>query len=298
MTNNKNQSTFKKSVLSIVIISTITGGLIALEQYQSEPDFLPTNDPHNIAGLLESSMASTDVQELALIAQANLLSQPQIESELQEQVQYPIEIEQQDETQVDAQQTSVKEGNKASTDQLEPVEGKKMVIENEVLFAFDSSEINPSYFQSLNESAEFMKSQGANNKAVWQVVGYADRTGNVLYNGKLAKRRAQVVAEFLVDKGVAEEQLAIISLGASSPQNAKQNKENNRLDRRVEIHAYQAEITALVEQLNSPKSVQQQLETKNNNDEKGELSVKAEKQEIQPLSFDFKTQSISTAMEF
>ena len=95
-----------------------------------------------------------------------------------------------------------------------------------------------------------MQSDSVNQEMVWQVVGYADRSGNYIYNSKLARKRAQAVAEYLVNKGVNEDQLAIISLGTSNPPNDERSIENNRNERRVEIHAYQAEITALLEQHN------------------------------------------------
>lgn len=123
-------------------------------------------------------------------------------------------------------------------------------IEKEVLFAFDSSELKPSYYSSLNETAKLMQSMDQDKESLWQVVGYADATGKHVYNIKLAKRRAQTVAQYLVDKGVSEERLSIVSLGDSNALSEPLHQVVNLMERRVEIHAYKAEITALAEQLN------------------------------------------------
>ena len=293
MTNNKQQSTLKKSVLSIVIISSITGGLIALEKYQTMPQSFAVSDSMSNNELLKNSLVSTDVHELALIAEANLISEELIESDLQLQ-----HVEHENEMPIEVQHASVQLEAEPVEELLEKNDDKQIVIENEVLFAFDSSEIEPSYYQSLNETAEFMKGVNSDEQVVWQVVGYADQTGNARYNNRLAKKRAQAVAEFLVNKGVDEDQLAIVSLGDSQTQYAAADKGKTYLDRRVEIHAYQAEIAALVEQLNKPKVVQHRLPTENRKAQENRLSLKTLEQQSLPIGFHETAKPLSTAMEF
>lgn len=274
---NKTQSlSFKKSVLSIVIISTITGGLIAVDKYQMKPQSFELSEDKVSNALLENSMGTADVQELTLIAQANALPEEPVEAGLQQQ-----HFESENETPAEASQLLVEVEDKHMETSLQASGSKQEVIEYELLFAFDSSEIAPSYYSSLNKTAERMKTGDNNRQIVWQVVGYADPTGNALYNHRLAQKRAQAVAEFLIDKGVNKEQLAIVSLGERHAQPLSVDKEKSHLQRRVAIHAYQAEIAALAEQLNP---VQEALPPENNDGP----------EIIQPEI----TETLSTAMTF
>ena len=134
--------------------------------------------------------------------------------------------------------------------------------------------------------------KSADKQMLWQVVGYADPSGNANYNKKLAQKRAATVAQFLVNKGVDEDPLVILSLGASQPQQHLFNKENNRLDRRVEIHAYQAEITALAKQLNKPEKNRKIITPK------VPLSQKDQVKELPVVSFFTLPEVVSTAMQF
>ncbi|WP_019613906.1 OmpA family protein [Psychromonas ossibalaenae] len=279
MTNNKNQSTFKKTTLSIIVISAITGGLIALEKSQTPFEY-SSDDAYQVESLtrehVTQSINTTDADELALIAEANLIHQELDDYQPQKLNKLPQNIEKNASEKPESQILAAAE-SAVVTDSVDSLE-EQVVVENEILFSFASSEIDPSYFQSLIETAEFIKNVPENNETVWQVVGHTDRSGNSAFNVKLAKKRAQVVAAFLVDKGVDEEQLAIVTLGDSSPVHQARTVANNRLDRRVEIHAYQAEVTALVEQLNEQSRELAAAEKRQQKQTAEQLQAKLEKQ--------------------
>lgn len=289
MTDNKQQSTFKKSVLSIVIVSAVTGGLIAFDKYQIQPQSLQSRNNNINNELLDTTQVKTGLQPLAAIAQPKPGGEEAIESALQHvENETPIEVQQ-----------------KAAESEAKQVEAtvyensdKQVLIEDKVLFSFDSSEIAASYYSSLNKTVELMKAASAEPQIVWQVVGYADPTGNARYNRRLAKKRAQAVAEFLVDKGVNEEQLAIISLGDSHAQRQSDDKAQSYLQRRVEIHAYQAEIAALAEQLSAPGELQQALQTENSDVAEKSLSSETSVQQSLPKRLQETEEPLSTAMEF
>ena len=270
MNTTKENSIFKKSALTIVVISLIAGGLILLDKQQNDPVIKAPIDPRFISSMQNTSMQSTDLQEMQQEASALFISEQEVELTLLDNSDDEIVIV-----------TEVEESEPATLQSLDPV-----LIENKLLFAFDSTKIDAGYFKSLNETAQQM--QNADKQMLWQVVGYADQSGNAVYNKKLAQKRASAVAQFLVNKGVDEAQLVILSLGASQPQQFVFNKENNRLDRRVEIHAYQAEITALVEQLNNSKPVAEIASPKAN------LSVKTEPE----LSFVTMPEYVATTIQF
>lgn len=286
-------NTFKKSVLSIVIISAVTGAFISWDKYQPRHETTTMVEFYQNRGLdgndlFTQSIASTDSEVLALIAEENLMQDIILEAHYSpeaDEAYYETELALKVET-IDEEKVRVDEA---------------MVIENQLLFAFDSTQINPDYFSSLNKTALFMQQHSKESNKVWQVVGYADRSGNALYNSKLAKKRAQIVAEYLINKGVNEDQLAIISLGASAPLNTERSIENNRHERRVEIHDYQEEITALVEQLNKPVVSSHKIATAPLREQET-APIQVEKNEPTQVSaaIDFKNikrERLTTAME-
>jgi outer membrane protein OmpA-like peptidoglycan-associated protein len=289
MSGHKQALTFKKSVLSIVVVSAVTGGLMIFEKQHRLPESF--NSKINQA-LVENSLGSTELQELAVIEQENSLVEQQ---NVTEQALQSIA----DQKVIAEQQTAVQESTVSETQVAEQIEVKPTAIEYELLFALNSREIAAGYYTSLNEIAESMqKISAVEPQAIWQVVGYADPTGNALYNQKLAKKRAQAVAEFLVTKGVNKAQLAIVSLGDSQQQ---EGATDNRLQRRVEIHPYRAEIVALAEQLH--KKTLHQLADEKNNQQKNALSEDVAEQAVTaeqqlPASFPEVIKPLATAMEF
>ncbi|MCP4322616.1 MAG: OmpA family protein [Alteromonadales bacterium] len=295
-------STFKKSVLSIVIISAVTASFISWDKYQPRHEtkamvaFYQNRD-FDKAELLLQGMVSADSDTLAAIAEENLVAEVELisssitESSYSPEADEPYDIEEES-TQLQMWQEDSPQVN-----------GKQegVVIANRLLFGFDSSEVSADYYNSLDETARLMQDERIDNSMVWQVVGYADRSGNYIYNSKLARKRAQAVAKYLVNKGVNEEQLAVISLGTSSPLNEERSIENNRNERRVEIHAYQAEVTALLEQYNKQVEASQKMVLKPDAEiTQEQLVVESTNTQEQAPTVNFqlkKALSLTTAME-
>lgn len=308
----KTLTTFNKSVLSIVIISALTASFISWDRYQprhetpSMTEFyqrshfdknelllqsLVTNDSAVLARIAEDYLlAETD-----LLVESDLIAASTIESryspEADENVAYQTENEE-----VVLWQEKLNQGDINSD----------IIVSNRVLFDFDSSDISEKHYPSLNETAQLMKNESADKDAIWQVVGYADRSGNYIYNNKLARKRAQAVAQYLVNKGVDEQQLAVLSLGSSDPLHEVRSIENNRNERRVEIHAYQAQVTALLAQYNkqlkqsskaSVKVIELPIESTTIVDV-DKQQVKRSKESIASRSFkEIQIERLTTAME-
>ena len=220
----KQASLLKKSVLSIIVASAVTGSLITLDKQQRSA--LTGNT------LIQPFSKNADFP-LSLIAQAN--TQPE------KHFKHAVDV------------SEVLLTAKPQYDQSLANENKQPV-EYEMLFAFDSIEIEASYYAALYKTAVQLKAASAKGQIIWQVIGYADAKGNTQYNHKLAKKRAQVVADFLISKGVDKTLLSVVSLGESQALSGNDKRDEN-LQRRVEIHAYQAEIAALSEQLNKKNRV-------------------------------------------
>jgi outer membrane protein OmpA-like peptidoglycan-associated protein/tetratricopeptide (TPR) repeat protein len=75
-----------------------------------------------------------------------------------------------------------------------------------VFFDFDKHDIKPEFYASLNGLAEWLKS---NPETVIKLTGHTDHYGTELYNVDLSRRRAEMVATYLMDKGVANKQLIV-----------------------------------------------------------------------------------------
>jgi len=262
MMKTANNSTFKKTLLSTLVISAVVGAFIPWEDYMPraqspEMKAFYQERESQLETIVMQSVANVDSDTLAQFAEDNLLIE--INAEIDEQVASKAEafIEQMASPEADEVDAQVTE-SEALIDSEEVALIPEVINDNEalymlespLLFAFDSSEINPHYYEALNDSALFMVDESKKQDTIWQVVGYADPSGNAHYNNRLAKKRAQKVAAYLVAKGVDEAQLTVVSLGASHPVNNERSIENNRHERRVEIHRYQAEVTALVAQYN------------------------------------------------
>lgn len=91
---------------------------------------------------------------------------------------------------------------------------KKGVLmkENTAYFSLNSDQLTKSDKQSLSKTAEQLV-KNTQEKAV--VKGYTDSTGTKDYNLALSKRRANVVAQYLEDKGVAKNRITTKGYGAN-----------------------------------------------------------------------------------
>ncbi len=105
-------------------------------------------------------------------------------------------------------------------------------------FAFDSTKIDEEDKNSLKAAAERFKSHPSLQICV---LGQADRTGNADYNEKLALDRAEAVAAYLKESGLADKKFQVVGRGAVFTSGSFMGKilgEDVAADRRVEITFY------------------------------------------------------------
>ncbi len=67
------------------------------------------------------------------------------------------------------------------------------------------------------------------------IFGHTDNTGDGDYNQRLSVRRAQSVARYMIDGGVAANRIAIIGYGEERPSEPNETAEGRRRNRRIEI---------------------------------------------------------------
>lgn len=89
-------------------------------------------------------------------------------------------------------------------------DSKKFKGLSSVKFDFDSSELNSSAKELLKKNKKWLKN---NSKFKLQIEGHCDAKGSVEYNLSLGERRAKSVQTYLINLGIAKNNLDIISYG-------------------------------------------------------------------------------------
>ena len=109
----------------------------------------------------------------------------------------------------------------------------KLNIPSNVTFASDSYQINPALYPTLNELATQMQQHP---ELVARINGYTDSTGSASYNQTLSQNRAQSVATYLSQHGIAPQRLAPAGYGPANPIADNSTATGRGQNRRVEIY--------------------------------------------------------------
>ena len=105
-------------------------------------------------------------------------------------------------------------------------------INLQVLFGFDSYLIQPKYISHLDSVANYLKEYP---EMVVEVSGHTDNIGNPWYNLILAKRRAQAVMNYLINKkGIPAKRIIFKGYAANKPLGANATTTGRTLNRRVD----------------------------------------------------------------
>lgn len=104
---------------------------------------------------------------------------------------------------------------------VEPVKEPEMIsktfaFNSDVLFDFDKAGLKPAGQKAIDDmQAEIARVDMKGHK--YQVNGYTDRLGSDAYNVKLSQKRAETVANYLVEHGVAVENIGATGFGKTHP---------------------------------------------------------------------------------
>jgi outer membrane protein OmpA-like peptidoglycan-associated protein len=121
------------------------------------------------------------------------------------------------------------------------------VFHADVYFDFKSTRLRADAARVLQETAGRMD---LGNAWVVMVQGYTDNHGPIEYNRGLAERRAQVVKRFLMDLGVPEASIKVVTMGRDGALCDAPGKECQELNRRVHL-----EFRKLAAAVTAPASV-------------------------------------------
>ncbi|MGH8778947.1 OmpA family protein [Paraburkholderia sp.] len=108
----------------------------------------------------------------------------------------------------------------------------KLNIPSSVTFDTNSYAIKPSFQSVLGQVAQTLNQ---NPEVIAQVVGHTDSTGQPAYNQTLSVNRAQSVANYLAQQGVAPQRLSAEGRGQTQPIADNSTEAGRAQNRRVEI---------------------------------------------------------------
>jgi outer membrane protein OmpA-like peptidoglycan-associated protein len=106
------------------------------------------------------------------------------------------------------------------------------VVHADVYFDFKSTRLRADAVRLLQEKASTM-----DRTSTWAVLvqGYADRQGPAEYNKRLAQQRAEAVKQFLVELGVFEGSIKVVTIGQDGALCDEPSKDCQQLNRRVHL---------------------------------------------------------------
>jgi OmpA-OmpF porin, OOP family len=129
---------------------------------------------------------------------------------------------------------NIKEDGKVDIENftLKPIDELPTITLNTILFAFNKASLLPGSLPELNRIAALMKDR--NGMSV-EVIGHTDSTGNENYNLWLSQWRAQAVAKYIVDQGIASARIGVTYFGEAQPQESNDTIEGRAKNRRVDF---------------------------------------------------------------
>jgi outer membrane protein OmpA-like peptidoglycan-associated protein len=119
--------------------------------------------------------------------------------------------------------------------EVEHVEGTGEIdvrLTSDILFDLDSAALRPASRTTLNQLATNF-AQYPDNRLV--VEGHTDSSGTDAHNQRLSEQRASTVADYLIDRGVPNNNVIVYGYGEMRPKTSNDTPEGRQLNRRVEI---------------------------------------------------------------
>ncbi|HYO78911.1 MAG TPA: OmpA family protein [Thermoanaerobaculia bacterium] len=108
----------------------------------------------------------------------------------------------------------------------------KVTVNNEILFDFNSAALRSSSRDELREMADVFEKY---RDTTIVVAGHTDSVGSASYNDRLSDRRADAVANFLVNQGVRGSRIDAVGHGESRPKTSNSTSSGRQQNRRVEL---------------------------------------------------------------
>ena len=133
------------------------------------------------------------------------------------------------------------EGSEIDNDGCEKYAKSSKKMQIRVLFANDSSTIDPAFVNQISDLSDFLKEYPTTSI---ELQGYTSITGTDEYNLALSKRRAESVGQELINNGISPERLSIVGFGEANLASQGADETSHALNRRVTatVVGYKGEI--------------------------------------------------------
>ncbi|OQY02086.1 MAG: peptidoglycan-associated lipoprotein [Desulfobacteraceae bacterium 4572_130] len=129
-----------------------------------------------------------------------------------------------------AKQKALKNKQRIREEELKQSTSKKRFQNQDIYFAYDSSELMPISQILLREKSAWL---GKNSSINVIIEGHCDERGTTEYNLALGERRALAAKNFLIDLGISSSRLDTISYGEERPINTGKNSAGWAKNRRA-----------------------------------------------------------------
>jgi len=106
------------------------------------------------------------------------------------------------------------------------------IVLNNLFFDFDKATLRPESFPELNRIVTLMSERPSMQI---EISGHTDTSGPEQYNMNLSQRRANSVVQYLNDKSITKERMAVLFFGENKPIESNETKEGRKRNRRVEF---------------------------------------------------------------
>jgi OOP family OmpA-OmpF porin len=116
--------------------------------------------------------------------------------------------------------------------QVANIDETTKIVLNNVFFDFDKAVLKQESYPELNRIATLMKEKGSIEV---EIAGHTDATGDTNYNLGLSKRRANAVAQYLINQGVAKDKIQVAFFGETKPVESNDTADGRKKNRRVEF---------------------------------------------------------------
>lgn len=114
----------------------------------------------------------------------------------------------------------------------QPEQKRTAIVLNNVLFDFDKSTLRPEGKAEIDKLVAEMKKFEGDSVVV---IGHTCDIGTDQYNMGLGQRRADAVANYMMQNGIAASRIATKSMGESAPAVPNDSRANRELNRRAEF---------------------------------------------------------------
>jgi outer membrane protein OmpA-like peptidoglycan-associated protein len=129
---------------------------------------------------------------------------------------------------------------------IQNLDNYKLISTAPIYFKFGQSALGKDEQAKLDDAVQ--KLNGIKGYLV-EVEGFADRTGNVLYNRELSRKRADAVVHYLaVEHNVPLRSIRELGVGADFPDANNKTREDRKENRRVDVKIYQLDVTGAAAQ--------------------------------------------------